>query len=180
MWWKESYVNRRNWILQNFSELNVSVSEGMLLLMLDYMIEQRKTIDIKTLAAALNCDVNPVDQSLSLLISRGYVTVKTSSKKVEFDLDGLFESAGKKSVTISGDVFDLVENEFGRPLSQKELELLNTWSRQFPDKLITYALREASIMGKLSMSYIDKILHGWKQKGITVEKLEESDHADNG
>lgn len=180
MWWKETYVNRRNWILQNFKEINVSVDEGMLLLMLDYMIEQKMVVDIKTLAAAINSDVTHVDQWLSTLISRGYLTVKTSSRKVEFDLDGLFESVGKKSVTINSDVFDVVENEFGRPLSQKELTLLNQWSRHYPDKLITYALREASIMGKLSMAYIDKILEGWKQKGITVEKLEESDHADNG
>ncbi|MBV1708594.1 MAG: DnaD domain protein [Erysipelothrix sp.] len=180
MWWKETYVNRRNWILQNFKEINVSPSEGMLLLMLDYMIEHKMTVDIKTLAAALNSDVLHVDQWLSTLISSGYLTVKTSSRKVEFDLDGLFESLGKKSVTINSDVFDVVENEFGRPLSQKELTLLNDWSRHYPDKLITYALREASIMGKLSMAYINKILEGWKQKGITVEKLEESDHADNG
>jgi len=178
MWWKETYVNRRNWMLQNFKEIGVSLPEGMLLLMLDYMIEQRLTVDIKTLSTALNCDVQHVDQWLSTLISRGYVAVKTSSRKVEFDLDGLFESIGKKSVTINSDVFDLVENEFGRPLSQKELTLLNQWSSHYPDKLITYALREASIMGKLSMAYIDKILEGWKQKGITVEKLEESDHAD--
>ncbi|PKM87449.1 MAG: DNA replication protein DnaD [Firmicutes bacterium HGW-Firmicutes-10] len=180
MWWKETYVNRRNWILQNFTEISVSPEEGMLLLMLDYMIEQKMVVDIKTLATAINSDVTHVDQWLSTLISRGYLTVKTSSRKVEFDLDGLFESVGKKSVTINSDVFDVVENEFGRPLSQKELTLLNQWSRHYPDKLITYALREASIMGKLSMAYIDKILEGWKQKGVTVEKLEESDHADNG
>ena len=179
MWWKESYVSRRNWILQNLHEINISLPEAMVLLMLDFMIEQRKVIDIKTLATALNSEVSQVDGWLSQLILRGYVSVKTSSKKVEFDLDGLFESAGQKSVTISSDVFDLVETEFGRPLSQKELVLLNTWSRHYPDKLITYALREASIMGKLSMAYIDKILQGWKQKGITVEKLEESEHADN-
>lgn len=76
-----------------------------------------------------------------------------------------------------GKIFILFEQEFGRPLSPFEIEMVSNWLDldHFKPELIKAALREAVLMGKLNFTYIDRILRNWKQKGIqTVEDARES------
>src|SRR5699024_12110591 len=73
-----------------------------------------------------------------------------------------------------GTIFILFEQEFGRPLSPFEIEMINTWldEDQMIPALIKAALRESVLMGKLNFKYIDRILRTWKKKGIhTVEQV---------
>ncbi|MDC3413019.1 DnaD domain-containing protein [Aquibacillus sp. 3ASR75-11] len=70
-------------------------------------------------------------------------------------------------------VFILFEQEFGRPISPFEIEMVTIWldEDQHSPSLIKAALREAVLMGKLNFKYIDRILREWKKKGIkTVEQ----------
>jgi len=75
-----------------------------------------------------------------------------------------------------GTLFVLFEQEFGRPLSPFEIEMINAWLDE--DKcspaLIKAALRESVLMSKLNFKYIDRILQEWKRKGIhTVDQARE-------
>ena len=69
-------------------------------------------------------------------------------------------------------LFDTFESEFGRPLSEREMEKLNEWVKSTHKKLIIYALRQASLDEKLSFPYIDKIISNWKTKGYTADNIE--------
>ena len=53
-------------------------------------------------------------------------------------------------------------------LSPFEIETINIWidEDQMDTALITAALRESVLMGKLNFKYIDRILREWKKKGI--------------
>jgi len=76
-----------------------------------------------------------------------------------------------------GHTFILFEQEFGRPITPFEIEMINTWIDvdEIAPELIKAGLRESVLMGKLNFTYIDRILRDWKKKGIkTVEQARES------
>ncbi|MDY0405726.1 DnaD domain-containing protein [Virgibacillus sp. 179-BFC.A HS] len=82
-----------------------------------------------------------------------------------------------KEENSEGALFVMFEQEFGRPLSPFEIEMVNTWLDE--DKLSTVlikaGLREAVLMGKLNFKYIDRILREWKRKGIhSVEQARQA------
>lgn len=54
-----------------------------------------------------------------------------------------------------------------------EMTKISEWNRTTDRKLIIYALREASAYHSVSISYIDRILQTWKQKGYTARMIEE-------
>ena len=68
-------------------------------------------------------------------------------------------------------LFDSFENEFGRPLTQIEIQEIAEFKEELPEEVVHEALKEAVLNQKLSFSYIRAILTSWKMKGIdTVEK----------
>ena len=76
-----------------------------------------------------------------------------------------------------GTIFILFEQEFGRPLSPFEIEMINTWidEDEIIPSLIKAGLRESVLMGKLNFKYIDRILREWKKKGIhTVDQARQA------
>lgn len=88
----------------------------------------------------------------------------------------LFQAEPKKEKQVDGTIFILFEQEFGRPLSPFEIEMINTWldEDQISPSLIKAALRESVLMGKLNFKYIDRILREWRRKGIhSVEQARE-------
>jgi len=66
------------------------------------------------------------------------------------------------------DIFTVFEREFGRPLSPIECERIVKWvdEDQFSKELIIEALKQAVLIGKFSMMYIDRILFEWKKRNI--------------
>ena len=65
-------------------------------------------------------------------------------------------------------LFRRFEEEFGRPLSPMECEMLTQWVDQdgYSEELILAALREAVFSGKASFRYIDRILLEWQRNRI--------------
>ncbi|WP_176330230.1 DnaD domain-containing protein [Oceanobacillus rekensis] len=77
----------------------------------------------------------------------------------------------------AGSIFILFEQEFGRPLSPFEIEMINAWidEDEIIPSLIKAGLRESVLMGKLNFKYIDRILREWKKKGIhTVDQARQA------
>lgn len=75
-----------------------------------------------------------------------------------------------------GTLFIVFEQEFGRPLSPFEIEMINSWLDEdsCEPALIKAALRESVLMSKLNFKYIDRILQEWKRIGIhSVEQARE-------
>ncbi|GAB4073603.1 DNA replication protein DnaD [Barrientosiimonas marina] len=92
----------------------------------------------------------------------------------------LFAEKQEAKENNDGTIFILFEQEFGRPLSPFEIEMINTWLDEdnLPPELIKAGLRESVLMGKLNFKYIDRILRDWKKKGIqSVEEARQSSKA---
>jgi DNA replication protein len=71
-------------------------------------------------------------------------------------------------------IFELFEQEFGRPLSPLEYEKIVRWidEDQYGEELIREALREAVLAAKFNFKYIDRILFEWQKNHIrTMQEL---------
>lgn len=94
---------------------------------------------------------------------------KTNSIDDEYRFTSI---VGKEpSPTSADNLFNSFENEFGRTLSQIEVQEISDFKEEFTDEVILEALKEAVLNQKLSFNYIRAILATWKKKGIdTAEK----------
>lgn len=173
-WYETNYVDHRDWVLDQLNLLSLNPEETIVVLMIDFMNEHRLKITIEDLAKKCNLTSDTVNQIISILSAKRYLEIKASSKSVKFSLNGLFETDTAKDESIlDASLFDVFETEFGRPLSPKEMENVSEWNRTTDRKMILYALREASAYQKKSLPYIDKILSSWKEKGLTLQQIDE-------
>ncbi|SFP42800.1 DnaD domain-containing protein [Salibacterium halotolerans] len=78
-----------------------------------------------------------------------------------------------------GELYQLFEQEFARPLSPMEYETISVWMDQdkYSADLIKAALHESVLSGKLNLRYIDRILFEWYKNGIRT-KQEAKAHSD--
>ncbi|AOM82842.1 DnaD domain-containing protein [Salisediminibacterium beveridgei] len=67
-----------------------------------------------------------------------------------------------------GKLYERFEEEFARPLSPMELEMISMWLDDDEHKpfMIEAALRESVVSARVNFRYIDRILYDWKKKGI--------------
>ena len=108
----------------------------------------------------------------------GIKMIKNRDNKMEevIDLNPFYESIAieinsKVNTEKMQDIFILFEEEFGRPLSSMEYELINLWiEKGINTELIKAALKEAIFNGSLTLRYIDAILVEWNRKGFKTEK----------
>ncbi|HQB32752.1 MAG TPA: DnaD domain protein [Erysipelotrichaceae bacterium] len=162
--YQKRYFNRRNWILENISKLNINSNEALLLLLIDYGNQYDEPLNINTLSRSSNMEKLVVDETIASLIAKGYLVLMTDGGQIVFDIDNIFES--KNEMIESNDIFEIFEAEFGRILSQKEASIIAEWLRIYNYNTIIKALREALIYNKKSINYIDKIL----AKGVEDEQ----------
>lgn len=173
MWWKERYIQRRDWILEHLEELSLSSEETLMILLVDFMNEHNVNISHGVLAEKLKKTSDEIDNLLSVLSSKGFLQIGYQDKKIAFSIDGVFASQEEKSLAFDASLFDVFESEFGRPLSQIELQRMSDWMQMYEQKLIQYALREAVMFDKKSFDYIDRILVEWKKRELKVQDIED-------
>lgn len=162
--WQESYFNRQNWILENIKLLKLSSKENLVLLLINFFIEQKREINLQILSEYCNLTEEEVDAAINLLSTKGFLQVQLTGKILQFSIDSIFQVQDLEQEEKIKELFEVFEEEFGRPLSQRELEQLQKWMKQYERSLIINALREASVLNKLSFQYIDQILFSIQRK----------------
>lgn len=162
VWWNKRYFNRRDWLLENQSALKLSSDSLLLIMMIDYLNQHQELITLESLATSLALSTENVDEIMQVLMQRNYLHISVVQGKVNFNIDGVFEH-GILYEHIDDDIFKLFESEFGRLLSQNELQTLNTWLSLYDESMIIEALRNAVIYKKVSMKYINSILVNMKK-----------------
>ena len=162
-WYEESFVSRRDWILDNLNRLPVTSQQALILLMIDFDNQHGRMVSLDALSQQTGIDIQQVDKAVSELNKKGYLKVATRSRRVVFDISGIFEWEEEKSV--SQDVFQIFETEFGRVLSQMETTTIADWLSEYGEETVLDALREASIQKKVDIRYINRILGNWSKNG---------------
>ena len=160
-WWNENYIDRRKWIMENLEKINVSPAEALIVLLIDYLNETGSDFTLNSLSEKLHLSEKETDALISSLVSKGYLKITSENGRVRFLIDGVFSEKTEKRDLSS--VFDLFEEEFGRVLSQSELQEINDWLSVYKQDDIIYALRQASIYNKKSFPYIRSILKNFSR-----------------
>lgn len=160
--------------------LNLSAEEGILVMLINHANENGMVLTTDCLVKLSNMTQQNVDKAISILCAKQYLLIKANSQGLQFDLSGLFESEiAKSEKAVNQSLFDVFESEFGRPLNQNEMMLLSDWTHQYDNKLILYALKEASLYKKMNINYIASILNAWTKKGYTAAMIEKGKHIEN-
>ncbi|WP_164668789.1 DnaD domain-containing protein [Virgibacillus doumboii] len=174
-------------LLENYASVGLNEKEVMVVLQIFRFLQ--KKVDFPTpneLSLHLTIDEKECSNILRTLIQRNYLSIEqmkneqnqlSEAYSLNPLLEKLFSVEEQKKPDEDGTIFILFEQEFGRPLSPFEIEMINTWldEDELAPALIKAALRESVLMGKLNFKYIDRILREWKKKGIrSVEQAREA------
>lgn len=139
----------------------------------------------KSIASNLGYTINEVMMKIAILTEKRLVNVEVikNEKGIMEEYLSLEYFYSKISNTLLDDinfkqdsvvptvnVYETIEEEFGRPLSPMELELVRAWlSNGTLEEVIIEAVREASMKAVYNMSYIDKILYEWGKQGLKTK-----------
>lgn len=181
-------------LLLSYTSLGLNEIELVLLLQLHRFQSEGNMFPTPIeLAGCLNIGDQEASQLLRNLIQKGFLKIiqDRTEKKIEekYSLLPLWENLyvqkeenkiQPKQEAGEHNLFILFEQEFGRTLSPFEIEMINVWldQEEYEPVLIKAALREAVLLGKLNLKYIDRILFEWKRKGIrTVKDARQQSHA---
>jgi DNA replication protein len=169
-WYKETYVDRIAWILENSQNLSISVYELAVLLQIEYLNRKKAEISLQILAFCLNDDSSKIDETCTRLRAKGYLDIHIDDHEVHYITDGVFLP---KTLLLeeTKDIYGLFEREFKRPLSHNEIDKLNDWLTRMDVQYLMYALREAILYNKLQFSYIDRILNQWLKDHVSIEDI---------
>ncbi len=173
-WYEQNFVNHRDWVLDNLDLLGLDAKETVIVLLIDFFNEHHSEISMDMLAKRSGMTEDELNEVLSVLMAKKYLSIKAASKAICFNIDGLFNTdTSKDAAVMDSSLYDVFETEFGRPLNPVEMEKISEWNRTMDKKMILLALKEAYIYQKMSFPYIDKILSDWKASGKTAEMIEE-------
>ena len=163
-WYKESYFDRNNWILENFEKLNLTTDETLLILLVELCKTSRKAITYEYLTQKLNKSIKQIDVIISSLVEKHYLKLSTNSRGLVFDIESIFEFDPEKyEIADNKDIYDTVSEIFGKPLSSTNLQKLNDLIDEYSQDNVLQALRIAEANRKLSMAYIEAILRNEKK-----------------
>jgi len=163
-WYKESYFDRKNWILENFDKLNLSSEETLLILLVDLCRINKKAITYDYLTQKLRKTNKEIDKIIASLVNKHYLKLSTNSRGLVFDIENIFEfDPDKYEINENKDLYDTVSEVFNKPLSSTELQKMNDLLEEYGQKRFTQALRIAEAQKKLKMSYIEGILRNEKK-----------------
>ena len=164
-WYKQTYVNRRDWVLENLEFLKLTPSEAMVVLLIDFLNTNLIDVSIELLVKKTCLDANEINKILGVLVAKRYLIIEAKNKKIRFNLDNLFEvDIAQSEQALDGSLFEIFEHEFKRPLTHQEMEKVSQWARYKDKKIILNALKEASMYKKVSIAYMEKVIKTLEDK----------------
>lgn len=171
------------YLLQSYNKLKIKMEEFVFLM---YLVNQGELFlfNPKKIASEYHIDVQEVLTYISLLSEKHLLTVevKKNEKNVMeeyINLEDFYkkvsllmtEFINQKEEVIDSNVFEMIEQEFGRTLSPMEYEIIRAWlDDNKSEEIIKEALKEATFSGVSNLRYIDKILYEWDKKGINTKE----------
>ena len=170
--WNAPCMNRQAWILDHLEELHVNAEEALVLLLIDFLNQNRIPIQHQIIADKCKIDVDRVEEIFASLSDKGYLTIDFQNGSLLFCLDGLLKGTEASGEPLSQSIITEFEEEFGRSLSPTEMQRILEFSENYGERKVICALNEAASYDKRNINYIERILISWENKGLTTEQVE--------
>ena len=111
--------------------------------------------------------VQKLDDILMSLVDKHWISRQNGSLNLK-PLQRLLLNQNEQSTDQDIDLVGIFEDAFGRSLSQREVQLINSLKCQgFDDEMIVDALNESVKSGVITFRYIEKVLDNWARYGVT-------------
>lgn len=163
----------KSFVLKVATELNLSLSDTILLIYLSN--QEVPMLDVENIVQTTYLKEEQVLESFQKLVSLGLIESKVEKNAdgklgEVISLDNLIQNVTQDITTgikkkSQIDIYSLIEEEFGRPISSMEFSIIDKWCKEFDPDMIKEALREAVYNNAKSLKYIETILYNWKDKG---------------
>ncbi|MGL4623751.1 MAG: DnaD domain-containing protein [Culicoidibacterales bacterium] len=191
---KNGSISVSRLLIQYYHKLGMSEAELVFLLQIfDFASDANYYPSHQELAIRMGKSVEECLQYMRNLMQKNLLTIETKTYggiiQESYDVSHLYERLyaqlfevideqveAEKQVQSKQTIADCValfEQEFGRPLSGMEMEMIGHWADDFSAAMLIEALREAVLSNVLNFRYIDKILLEWqKKKFVSVEQVQ--------
>ena len=170
-------IDWRMILVDNYKKLGLNENELSIILVTNSLIQ--KGVDFITpdiVALKMTLDFQEIDSCFTNLIKKDILTID-GTNKIQVSIEPLkkrlieiFYEEIKKETDVpsskdQNDIFVLFETEFGRALSQFEVNTINDWFEQGNSSAtIKEALNVATLAKVKTIRYIDKVLLEWKRR----------------
>lgn len=162
-WYKESYFNANNWILENYDVLGLNSDEVLMLLLIVLGKTNNINISYEFFKKKMGYTTKKIDEIIASLVAKKFLQIKPSSKGIEFDIDGIFDfDPNQYEIIENKDIYQIAEELLCRPLSSSELQRLSDLITKYGDTKVTDALRVAEAYRKNNLAYVEAILKNEK------------------
>lgn len=173
---KSKYITIPLFLYSFCRDLKMSSDEFFLLMYLNNMGE-KNVFDPKVITDDLNIELSSLMELIDSLTNKGLIELKTTpdDHKVlqEYIFLAPFYNKVKLKIIdnseeqeINSSIYEIIEKEFGRPLSPMEYEIIGAWLNDYSnEELVLEALKEAIYNGVYNLRYMDVILNEWHKKG---------------
>ena len=170
-------IDWRMILVDNYKKLGLNENELSIILVTNSLIQ--KGVDFITpdiVALKMTLDFQEIDSCFTNLIKKDILTIDGTNKiqvsieplkkrLIEIFYEELKKETDVPSTKDQNDIFVLFETEFGRALSQFEVNTINDWFEQGNSiATIKEALNVATLAKVKTIRYIDKVLLEWKRR----------------
>ena len=163
-WFKALYVNQIELAITLFPRLSLTCEELMVVIAILFLQKNDEIISVATISRQTKLTKERINEILAVLTNKEYLIIRTRNNKIEFNLDGLFQEENEKITDLDNNLFTLFEQEFGRVLTQNEIQMLVFLKDNYSQEQIENALRKALNNEVRSINYVAKILSKSEKK----------------
>ena len=126
-----------------------------------------KPITPSQISRVWSLSIQKIDDILMSLVDKHWISRRNGSLNLK-PLQNLLLEQPETQETTDIDLVSIFEDAFGRSLSQREIQLINSLKCQgYGDEMIVDALNESVKSGVITFRYIEKILDNWSRYGVT-------------
>lgn len=187
-------IDIKEFIINHYVELGLNETEAMVLIHLyNFILSGSEFLSINQLTKKTSLSFVDCSNLCLQLAKKNFIAFQINldengKTKETFTLEPLFDKiyhliqAESEEMDEAvqhnqiGELVQLIEVEFGRPISSFEIQLITSWitEYQFDFEVIKQAIKEALLANAYNLKYVDRILLNWSKLNIrTIEDAQE-------
>lgn len=168
---KNQLVNFEKVLIQRYLELRIDETDVLLLLHLYEMETSNiQVLSVSDLTNKTTLNIDDVANRVDLLVTKGFISLDIMEEEGLFEerfsvlptLFMLIEQEPEISKPETKKFVEMMENELNRPLSSKELQIIESWTYSVDE--VKSAILDALKVKKMGVEYISKILENNKNE----------------